>query len=123
MLGGPSPTPAGTPVERQVLPPATDAPAAALCSAPIQSYADGNAGPLFCKGGEVNVLAWRFDADVSSSILSLGLNPTPGQAQGAICDDIKRNHATKQEEISGYQLASVYYGWSFNVDPANPTCQ
>jgi hypothetical protein len=52
----------------------------------------------------------------------LGLNPTQGQVQGAICDDFKHNHATKTAETSGYKLATAYYGWTFNVDPAQVSC-
>ena len=74
-------------------------------------------------GGEINVLAWRFYADVSSSILGLGQNPTPGQVHAALCDDGRRNHATMQQEASAYRLASTYYGWTFNIDPLHPTCQ
>jgi len=110
-------------VPSHVLAPATDPPVGSLCSAPIQSTADGNAGPLLCRGGEVNVQAWQFYADVSASILGLGQNPTAGQVQAAVCDDFKHGHATKLEEASGYRLAAAYYGWSFNIDPTQVTCQ
>ena len=96
---------------------------AALCSAPIATTADGNASPLLCHNGAVNVQAWTFYATVSASVLGLGLNPTAGQVQSAICDDFAHNHATKIEETSGYKLASTYYGWTFNIDPARLTCQ
>lgn len=120
----PSPPPGdeGTPVARQVLPPASDLPNGALCTAPIHATADGNADPLLCTGGAVNVQAWKFYASISASILGLGLNPTEGQAQSAICDDFNHNHATKPEETSGFQLAKAYYGWSFTIDPATVSC-
>lgn len=107
---------------RQVLPPASDPPVANLCSAPVSVTADGNAAPLLCKSGAVNVKAWQFYATVSSSVLGLGLNPTEGQAESAICDDFKHGHATRPEEQSGYKLASTYYGWTFNLDPAKLAC-
>ncbi len=119
----PGGVPVGSPVPAHVLAPATDPPVGALCSTPIQSTADGNAGPLLCRGGEVNVQAWQFYADVSASILGLGQNPTAGQVQAAICDDFKHGHATRPEEASGYRLATAYYGWSFNIDPTQVTCQ
>ena len=107
---------------QQVLPPAPDLPVAQLCSAQISTTADGNAGPLLCHSGAVNVQAWNFYASVSASILGLGLNPTQGQAESAICDDLKHNHATSIEEASGYRLAATYYGWTFNLDPTKVTC-
>ena len=118
----PGGVPVGSPVPSHVLAPATDPPAGSLCSAPIQTAADGNATPLLCRGGEVNVQAWQFYAEVSASILGLGLNPTAGQVQAAICDDFRHGHATKPQEVSGYKLATVYYGWNFNVDPSQLTC-
>src|SRR5438132_1470356 len=110
-------------VPAQVLAPAPDLPVANLCSTQITLTADGNATPLLCKSGAVNVPAWRFYADVSASVLSLGLNPTAGQVEAAICDDLKRSHATRVEEQNAYKLASTYYGWNFNIDPAKVTCQ
>ena len=110
-------------VPQRILPPAPDLPVAQLCSVEVTTTADGNAGPLLCHNGAVNVNAWRFYATVSASVLGLGLNPTAGQVQSAICDDFAHNHATKIEETNGYKLASTYYGWTFNIDPAKLTCQ
>jgi hypothetical protein len=109
--------PVGTPVAQQTLPPATERPIGQLCSAPIQTTANGNAVPLLCRGGEVNVLAWRHYAEVSNTVLGLGQNPTQGQVEGALCADLRTNHATASIESSGYQLAKAYYGWSFLTDP------
>lgn len=111
-----------TPVARQVLAPATDAPVANLCTAGITATADGNAAPLLCKSGAVNVQAWRFYATVSASVLGLGLNPTEGQVESAVCDDLNHNHATRAEEASGYTLASTYYGWTFGLEVAKVSC-
>jgi len=109
-------------VPAQVLAPASDLPVANLCSAQITVTADGNATPLLCHSGALNVQAWKFYAGVSASVLGLGLNPTQGQVESAICDDLKHQHATKPEETSGYQLATAYYGWTFNLDPAKVVC-
>ncbi len=106
----------------QVLPPATDPPVAMLCSKPVVAAADGNASPLFCRNGAVNVNAWSFYSDISQSILGLGLNPAEGQPQAAMCDDIAHNGATKSTEPNGFRLAKAYYGWSFNFDPTKVTC-
>ncbi len=108
---------------QQVLAPAQDFPVAQLCSAQITTTADGNATPLLCHSGAVNVQAWQYYASISASILGLGLNPTQGQAESAICDDINHHHATRPEEASGYKLAATYYSWSFNVEVTKVTCQ
>lgn len=107
---------------REVLAPASDLPVANLCSAPITTSADGNASPLLCSSGALNVDAWRFYAAVSASVMGLGLNPASGQVESAICDDLAHNHATRVEEASGYKLASIYYGWSFNIDVSRLSC-
>jgi hypothetical protein len=109
-------------VPAQVLAPATDLPVANLCTAQISITADGNATPLLCKSGAVNVQAWKFYSSISASVLGIGLNPTQGQVENAACDDINHNHATRPEEASGYKLAATYYGWSFNVDPTKLPC-
>jgi hypothetical protein len=129
----PSPSPSASPtasvaaggevsVPQQVLAPAPDLPVAELCSAQITTTADGNATPLLCHSGAVNVQAWKYYASISASIMGLGLNPTQGQAEAAVCDDFKHNHATKPEEASGYKLAATYYGWTFSLDPTKLTC-
>ena len=107
---------------QRVLPPAPDLPVAQLCSAAITTTANGNAGPLLCHSGAVNVQAWSYYAGVSASILGLGLNPTEGQAESAICDDEKHNHATQTEEASGYRLAATYYAWTFAIDVTKVSC-
>ena len=121
----PSPTAVGgeTPIEKQVLAPATDLPVANLCQTDIAFTADGNVTPLLCKSGALNVQAWFFYKNVSASVLGIGLNPTEGQVESAICDDLNHNHATRVEEANGYKLAATYYGWSFAVDVTKVTCQ
>jgi hypothetical protein len=119
----PSPSGDETPVEKQVLAPAQDLPVANLCQTSVTFTADGNVTPLLCKSGALNVQAWFFYKNVSGSILGLGLNPTQGQAESAICDDLNHNHATRVEEASGYKLAATYYGWSFAIDVSTVSCQ
>jgi hypothetical protein len=119
----PSQTGDEMPVATQVLPPAPDLPVIDLCTKPTVISADGNALPLTCSNGNLNVRAWQYYASISASVLGLGLNPTQGQAEAAICDDLKHNHATRAEESSGYRLARLYYGWTFDIDVTNLTCQ
>jgi hypothetical protein len=112
-----------TPVAQQVLPPATDQPVVKLCTKPIVTTADGNALPLACSNGALNVTAWKFYATISASVLGLGLNPTQGQVVSAMCDDMAHNGATRAQEPNGYRLARAYYGWTFAIDPTGVTCQ
>lgn len=122
----PSPSPTSdtgeTPIQKQVLAPASDLPVADLCQTNVTFTADGNVTPLLCKSGALNVQAWFFYKTVGASILGLGLNPTEGQAESAICDDINHNHATRPEEASAFQLAKAYYGWGFTVDATKVSC-
>jgi hypothetical protein len=110
-------------VAPQVLPPATDMPAGMLCSTPITTASDGNAAPLLCSSGAVNVQAWAYYADISQSVLGLGANPAPEQPISAMCDDIAHNGASRAQEASGYRLAAAYYGWTFDIDPTRINCQ
>jgi hypothetical protein len=119
----PSPSGDETPVATQLLPPAPDLPVANLCAKPVVISADGNALPLTCSNGDLNVRAWQYYASISASVLGLGLNPTQGQAESAICDDLNHNHATRAEESNGYRLARLYYGWTFDIDVTKLTCQ
>jgi hypothetical protein len=112
----PSPPPAGSPVPSQVLPPATVVPYVALCSAPLQVYQDGNAGPLFCQGGALNVAAWRFFAQLRPLVMSLGPFATLAEIEKAICAGGSQ-HITLPEEESAYALAAEYYGW-LNINGA-----
>jgi hypothetical protein len=113
----PSPTdaPLGTAVAAQVLAPAKVMPAAMLCTTPIEKYQDGNAGPLFCHGGAINVAAWQYFAQIDDHILALGPNPTVDQVKAAIRGDFG-NHTTNVIEGSGYELARAYYNWTFDFD-------
>jgi hypothetical protein len=113
----PSTPPVGTPVARQVLPPATVMPAVDLCSADLVGTANGNVYPLLCQSGAVNVAAWRFYVQVSSNILALGRDVALEQVQAALCADQSQNHATYVEESSAYEVAAAYYGWSFTPEP------
>jgi hypothetical protein len=118
----PSATGDETSIETQVLAPASDLPVSNLCQTGVTFTADGNVTPLQCKSGALNVQAWFYYKSVSASVLGLGLNPTEGQVESAICDDLKHNHATRTEEASGYRLARLYYGWTFNIDVASLSC-
>ena len=114
----PKPLPVGTAVSRQVLAPAKGLPIAHLCSYKLTTTADGNFTPTFCRGGAINVLAWRAYAPLGVNVMSLDRTATIKDVQTALCRDLnKSNHATRPEEINAYSLAAAYYGWSFGTDP------
>jgi len=91
-------------------------PSGSLCSTPIQLYQDGNAGPLFCRGGAIIVEAWTHFASTDPQVLSVGRGAMLAAVESAICADGLINHATYPIEQSVYQLAAAYYGWTFTFD-------
>jgi len=113
----PSPLPAGTPVMRQVLAPAKVLPIAALCSYKLTATADGNFWPTLCRGGAINVLAWRKYVSISPNLLSAGRTATFEAVRAATCRDDTAYHATFVEEEYAYEMASAYYGWKFATEP------
>jgi hypothetical protein len=100
----------------QTLPPATVPPRVSECSQPLTIDQDGNAGPLTCSNGDLNVTAWKYFAKDNGSILALGPGATPAQARKALCG--VRN-STRPIEESAYALAQEYYGWRFQLNPTD----
>jgi hypothetical protein len=111
-----SPTPAVTPspTPEPALPPATVPPAAGVseCSLTLQIGADGNAGPLFCADGGINVLAWSYFAKDNPLVMALSSAAVQQQVETAMCTDLKTS--TIPIETSAGQLAFRYYGWKFS---------
>jgi hypothetical protein len=104
------------PAAPEVLPPAPGPPVAGLCSAQLSYGADGGVSPLFCSNGDINRLAWKYFADKRLMVMGLGIFAADTDVATAIRQDLG-GQATSQVECSAYQLASVYYGWGFGVDP------
>jgi hypothetical protein len=100
----------------EVLPPATVPPVVGLCTQQLSYAADGNASPLFCPNGEINRLAWKYFADLNLLVMALGSNATPSDVESALASDLNGSNPI---ECSAYQLAYVYYGWRFAVDPTS----
>lgn len=115
VLGSPTASPAA--VARQVLPPARSLPVVALCAQPISTQPDGNAVPLLCTNGALNVTAWKHFAPIAPRVLAAGPAALLGSVQAALCRDVSITHATVPLELSAYELASAYYGWNFSTDP------
>ncbi len=102
----------------EVLPPAPGPPVGGLCTAQLTSLPDGRVSPLFCSNGDVNRLAWQYFADKNLAVMGLGIFAADTDVATAIRQDLS-GHATDAVECSAYQLASVYYGWGFGVDPTS----
>ena len=118
----PSPLPAGSPVARHTLAPATVLPVIALCSTPVTHTADGNAYPLRCRSGALNVTAWNFYAGLVPTTMALGYNPTVTRINAALCHDSVTMHDTGPELQYGYEMAAAYNGWNV-VDMSQTTCR
>ena len=102
---------------RQVLAPAKVLPIAPLCSYKLTATADGNFTPTLCRGGAINVLAWRKYVSISSNLLSAGRSATFAALHTATCRDMAAYHATFVEEEYAYEMAAAYYGWNFVLEP------
>ncbi len=110
--GGSGQVIAGRPVQA----PATISPVVGECSQKLQIGADGNASPLTCDGGKLNVLAWSYYGKNSPLVMTLGPDAIPDQVLRAMCSDVR--NSTPVIEKSAYTLAALYYGWNFGIDPA-----
>ncbi|MGC1185695.1 MAG: hypothetical protein WBA31_11195 [Candidatus Dormiibacterota bacterium] len=99
------------------LPPARKPPAVGECSVQLEFDGDGNASPLVCHNGAINILAWNYFATIDSPLLGLGRAATEQRVERQLCADL--NHSTVPIERSAYTLARAYYGWKFGARPVN----
>jgi hypothetical protein len=109
--------------QRPILSPATVPPAVDVCQQQLLHAVDGTVGPIKCKNGDLNQLAWETYAPANPVTLGLGPNATPTQAQNAICLDLQ-SEAGGTNPIANelYQLAELYYGWQFAIVPTSENC-
>jgi hypothetical protein len=105
------------PSDQDVLAPATVPPVDKECSYPVTRTADGNATPLLCQDGRLNVQAWGFYyADFAGSeLLRLGQGATATQVYQAMCHDYSDLRMTKPETEGTEELAQAYYGWDVSA--------
>ena len=99
---------------RLVLAPASVPPVVDECDHSLQIGADGNISPLTCDG-KLNVRAWQHLARENLLVLSLGADVLPSQVLQAMCSDLP--NTTKPIEVSVYDMAKLYYGWRFGLNP------
>jgi hypothetical protein len=100
-------TPTTTETLRQILPPATVAPRVDECTQQLSYGADGNAGPITCSNGDLNVLAWMYLAKGNPLVMALGPDATPSQVEEALCADVRTS--TNVIETSAYRISALYY--------------
>ena len=118
--------------EYATLSPATVPPKIAECSQEISFDTAGDPGPIQCANGDLNVQAWDSLATLEPTVFSLGYSATAAQVQSALCTDVDATLSdanTKNSsvvEATVYQIAALYYGWSFSINPSavltNGTC-
>jgi hypothetical protein len=97
--------------------PATVLPIARLCQYRVTYTADGNFLPVLCRGGAINVLAWRIYVRIGPHVMSLNRSATLLEVEKAMCRDGKLLHATLPEREYAYDMSSAYYGWKFGAAP------
>jgi hypothetical protein len=107
---------------RPILAPATVPPARDLCSEQLLHAVDGTVGPVKCKDGGLNQLAWETFASGNPVTFGLGPNATPTQVQTALCVDLQGAGGTFPRTTVIYQLAQLYYGWQFPLPPEPENC-
>jgi hypothetical protein len=113
----PSTTTTAPILNRAILPPATTPPVVDECTQPLVYAEDGSFTPLTCTSGtQINTLAWKAAAESNASVLGLGAGALPGSVQVAACNDVK--NSTIPIETDAIGLATLYYGWQLNFDPA-----
>lgn len=103
---------------REILPPAAIPPKVDECSEQLSIGADGNAGPTTCSHGRLNSLAWNYFAKGNPLVMALGPDATPDEITIAMCADLAHG-STIPIETSAYDLAALYDGWSFGINPAS----
>jgi len=104
--------------QRTVLPPASIPSMVNECSKQLSIGADGDAGPVRCDGTQLNSLAWNYFAKGNPLVMAIGPNATPDEALEAMCADLSHG-STIPIETSAYELASLYYGWRFGINPSS----
>ena len=109
-----------------VLSPATVPSKTVECAQSITYAGNGVPGPVQCSNGGLNSTDWNALAALEPSSLKLGYNANPSQVQTALCNDVSAN-ISNPIELTVYQIASLYYGWSFSTNPSvvltNGTCR
>ncbi|MHB1894249.1 MAG: hypothetical protein ACYCTZ_12280 [Candidatus Dormibacteria bacterium] len=92
-----------------------------ICSQQLSFGADGNANPIVCSNGAINVLAWTYLEQNAPALFAAGADATEGQVQ-TLVSQLSGPIPSNESE---YCVVKAYYGWSFGIslDPANQVVQ
>jgi prepilin-type N-terminal cleavage/methylation domain-containing protein len=110
-------TPPAVSSDYAVLSPASVPSKTAECSLGITYASNGVPGPVQCPNGDLNSTEWNALAALEPSVFKLGYSVNIGQVQTALCSDVAAN-ISNPIELTVYQIASLYYGWSFSSNPS-----
>lgn len=100
-----------------ILAPATTPSTVGICSQQMSFGADGNASPIVCSNGAINVVAWNYLEPNAPALFAAGADASEGQVQNLVSQLTGPIPSNESE----YCLVQAYYGWSFaiNLDPAS----
>ncbi len=93
------------------------------CQQTLTYASSGEPSPVQCSNGDLNVLAWKALAALEPTVMKLGYTSSQSQVMSAMCTDINvanqdaTSALSEPVEASAYQLASLYYGWHYNINP------
>lgn len=90
-----------------ILPGAKNRPVKSECTRKLLLDEDGNAGPLFCANGHVNVEAWEYFSLEKLTVMTL----PRASSECQVAYYINRPYLTVPINDSAFQLANAYNGW------------
>jgi hypothetical protein len=78
--------------------------------------ADGNASPIICSNGAINVVAWDYLKPNAPALFAAGADASEAQVSTLVSKLVGPLPSSESE----FCLVSAYYGWQFaiNLDPA-----
>lgn len=102
------------------LAPALVPPVTGECGASLQHDSSGDASPITCGDGAINVLAWNYlyGAPFDPYVMLLGPKASLPQIEHAFCaPDLEQGTPPAVAETI-YQIAADYFGWPFRTAPS-----
>jgi hypothetical protein len=101
----PTQAPTSTP-NPLILAPAITPSSVGICSQQMSFGADGNASPIVCSNGAINVVAWTYFEVNAPALFAAGADASEGQVAGFV----QQLQGPIPSNESGYCLAAAYYG-------------
>jgi hypothetical protein len=79
----------------------------------LTKAADGNAGPVTCPDGSVNLAAVQYFNRMNLRVLKLGPKASSADITAAICQDVTARHTTIPVELSAVELVAAGERWHY----------